>query len=161
MVLLYAPSHRQDNTYHGLCCTSSGALAGTRNISMGPLHEGSIRRPIVPWANALTTELHLAPCDYEFSDEYFLDERDLVSTWNISAPPTPPHPHPAKRFSCFRRLWKYVYVGYGFQILKINLGWWWWWWWWWWFVRFISTTLRHITRSFSPLKLSKVNFLFY
>ena len=26
-VLLYAPSHRQDNTYHGLCCV---ALAGTR-----------------------------------------------------------------------------------------------------------------------------------
>ena len=30
-VLLYAPSHRQDNTYHGLWYTSSGALAGTRN----------------------------------------------------------------------------------------------------------------------------------
>ena len=28
-VLLYAPSHRQDNTYHGLCYTSCGALAGT------------------------------------------------------------------------------------------------------------------------------------
>ena len=25
-------SHRQDNTYHGLCYTSRGALAGTRNI---------------------------------------------------------------------------------------------------------------------------------
>ena len=32
MVLLYAPSHRQDNTYHGLCYTSRGAPAGTRNI---------------------------------------------------------------------------------------------------------------------------------
>ena len=30
-VLLYAPSHRQDSTYHGLCYTSRGALAGTRN----------------------------------------------------------------------------------------------------------------------------------
>ena len=60
-VLLYAPSHRQDSTYHGLCYTSRGALAGTRNKSMGPPHEGSIRRPIAPWANALTTELHLAP----------------------------------------------------------------------------------------------------
>ena len=58
-VLLYAPSHRQDNTYHSLCYTSRGALAGTRNSSMGPPHEGSIRRPIAPWANALTTELHL------------------------------------------------------------------------------------------------------
>ena len=45
---LYAPSHRQDNTYHGLCYTSRGALAGTRNSSMGPAHEGSIRRPIAP-----------------------------------------------------------------------------------------------------------------
>ena len=44
MVLLYAPSHRQDITYHSLC----GALAGTRNSSMGPPHEGSIRRPIAP-----------------------------------------------------------------------------------------------------------------
>ena len=52
-VLLYAPSHRQDNTYHGLCYTSRGALAGTRNRSMGPPYEGSIRRPIAPRANAL------------------------------------------------------------------------------------------------------------
>ena len=35
---------RQDNTYHGLCYTSRGALAGTRNSSMGPPHEGSIAR---------------------------------------------------------------------------------------------------------------------
>ena len=52
-VLLYAPSHRQDNTYHSLCYTSRGALGGMRNSSMGPPHEGSIRRPIAPWANAL------------------------------------------------------------------------------------------------------------
>ena len=32
-VLLYAPFHRQDNTYHGLCYTSHVALAGTRNSS--------------------------------------------------------------------------------------------------------------------------------
>ena len=35
-VLLYAPSHRQDNTYHGLCYTSRGALARRTNSSMGP-----------------------------------------------------------------------------------------------------------------------------
>ena len=29
-------SHRQDSTYHGLCYTSRGALAGTRNSSMDP-----------------------------------------------------------------------------------------------------------------------------
>ena len=67
-VLLYAPSHRQDSTYHSLCYTSRGALAGMRNSSMGSPHEGSIRRPIAPWANALTTELHLAPvCGTSFS----------------------------------------------------------------------------------------------
>ena len=47
-VLLYATSHRQDSTYHGICYTSYGALAGTRHSSMGPPHEGSIRRPIAP-----------------------------------------------------------------------------------------------------------------
>ena len=35
-VLLYASSHRQGITYHCLCYTSRGALAGTRNSSMGP-----------------------------------------------------------------------------------------------------------------------------
>ena len=33
-VLLYAPSHRQDSTYHSLCYTSHGALAGMRNSPM-------------------------------------------------------------------------------------------------------------------------------
>ena len=75
-VLLYAPSHRQDNTYHGLCYTSRGALAGTRNSSMGPLHEGSIRRPIAPWANALTTELHFAPVTNEW-----MNEQKLIVYW--------------------------------------------------------------------------------
>ena len=35
-VILYAPSHRQDSKYHGLCYTSREALAGTRNSSMDP-----------------------------------------------------------------------------------------------------------------------------
>ena len=42
-VLLYAPSHRQDNTYHNLYYTSRGPLAGMRYSSMGPPREGSIR----------------------------------------------------------------------------------------------------------------------
>ena len=45
-VILYAPSHFQDNTYHGLCYTSRAALAGTRNSLMGPLHDRSIQRLI-------------------------------------------------------------------------------------------------------------------
>ena len=60
-VLLYAPSHKPDSTYNGHCYTSRGALVGTRNSSMCPPHERSIRRPIASWANALITELHLAP----------------------------------------------------------------------------------------------------
>ena len=36
MVLLYTSSHRQDNTYHGLCYTSHGTLTGMRNSLMGP-----------------------------------------------------------------------------------------------------------------------------
>ena len=47
-VLLYAPSHRQDNTYHSLCYTSPGALAGTRNSSMGPTHEGLHQTNAIP-----------------------------------------------------------------------------------------------------------------
>ena len=61
-VLLYAPSHIQDNTYHGLCYTSRGALAGTRNSSMGPPHEGSIRRPTAPWANCASIEFEVVTC---------------------------------------------------------------------------------------------------
>ena len=33
-VLLYAPSHRQDSTYHSLCYSSHGALAGMRNTGL-------------------------------------------------------------------------------------------------------------------------------
>ena len=32
-----------------------------REIAQWVYHEGSIRQPIAPWANALTTGLHLAP----------------------------------------------------------------------------------------------------
>ena len=73
-VLLYASSHRQDNTYHSLCYTSRGTLAGTRNSSMGPPHEGSIRRPIAPWANALTTELQV----YKFWWQYIKFQKKLL-----------------------------------------------------------------------------------
>ena len=73
-VLLYAPSHRQDSTYHSFCYTSRGALAGMRNnmlsvslkhflpsflhigyardhqSSPGPTHHSSSsRRRVLPW----------------------------------------------------------------------------------------------------------------
>ena len=41
-LLLYAPSHRQDNTYHSLCYTSRGALAGTRNSSMDGISKAAV-----------------------------------------------------------------------------------------------------------------------
>ena len=52
-VLLYAPSHRQDSTYHGLWYTGRGALAGTRNSSMGP-----------PWRIDPTTHRTMSECSY-------------------------------------------------------------------------------------------------
>ena len=52
-VLLYAPSH-------SLCYTSRGALAGTRNSSMGPPHEGSIRSHRT-MSERSTSELRPAP----------------------------------------------------------------------------------------------------
>ena len=42
-VLLYAPSNREDSTYHGISHTSRGALAGTRNSGM---REG---KPAIPF----------------------------------------------------------------------------------------------------------------
>ena len=52
-VILYAPSHRQDNTYHGLCYTSRGTLAGTRNslaaVETGSWCHGSSDRSLVSY----------------------------------------------------------------------------------------------------------------
>ena len=90
-VLLYAPSHRQDNTYHGLCYTSRGALAGTRSSSMGPPHEGSIRQPTAPWANALPlsyvplpTPWRIDPTTHRTMSERSTSElRPLPTPWRI------------------------------------------------------------------------------
>ena len=43
-VLLYAPSLRQDSRYHGLCYTSRGTLAGTRNIYISGLRATSMAK---------------------------------------------------------------------------------------------------------------------
>ena len=39
---------------------------------MGLPHEGLIQRPIVPWVNALTTELHLTPTFLKSIPPYLL-----------------------------------------------------------------------------------------
>ena len=41
--------------------TASVTPVMERKIAQWVHHEGSIQRPIAPWANALTTELHLTP----------------------------------------------------------------------------------------------------
>ena len=53
-VLLYAPSHRQDNTYHGLCYTSRGALAGTRNITIGIHDTHNEKKPTLINTNSMS-----------------------------------------------------------------------------------------------------------
>ena len=52
-VLLCASSHSQDDTYHGLYYTSRGALAGTRNSSMGSFLQGQRGAVISQQDNAL------------------------------------------------------------------------------------------------------------
>ena len=59
-VLLYAPSHRQDRTYHSLCYTSCGALAGTRTGRYKSTTPSSF--PIAPSSHSLTTNKLLICC---------------------------------------------------------------------------------------------------
>ena len=65
--LLYAPSHRQDSTYHGLCYTSHGALAGTRNSSMGP-----------PW--------RIDPCKTKFDSLQALEHQERYAVHRYRYP---------------------------------------------------------------------------
>ena len=71
-VLLYAPSHRQDSTYHGLCYTSRGALAGTRNSSMDP-----------PWRIDPTTHRTMSECSHHGATSRSAPdkEQDRNVTW--------------------------------------------------------------------------------
>ena len=48
-VILYAPSYRQDSTYHGVCYTSRGALAATRNNNWGR----QLKYNTIQWATLL------------------------------------------------------------------------------------------------------------
>ena len=60
MGLLYTPPHKQDSAYHGLCYTSRGALAGTRNSSMGP-----------PWRINPTTHRIMSEHSYHEATSHF------------------------------------------------------------------------------------------
>ena len=69
-VLLYAPSHRQDSTYHGLCYTSRGALAGTRLSKMNeylttPQHKNDLAIESNVMLNHMANEIMLTGlCQY-------------------------------------------------------------------------------------------------
>ena len=67
-VLLYASSHRQDNTYRGLCYTSRGALAGKRTPFC--IHFGVVRQTDVKWKHCI-------------SDSYLLKNRSMGPPWGI------------------------------------------------------------------------------
>ena len=56
LLFLYASSHSQDNTYHGLCYIRRGALAGMRNSPMGP-----------PWRIDPTTHCTMSERSYQWS----------------------------------------------------------------------------------------------
>ena len=66
-VLLYAPSQRQDSTYHGLWYTSRGALAGTRNSSVGP-----------PWRIDPTTHSTMSERFYHGATSRPLEEEEVL-----------------------------------------------------------------------------------
>ena len=96
-VLLYAPSHRQDNTYHGLCYTSCGALGGMRNSSMGPPHEGStseLRPARFQYRSAFVWVLEVSVnCCFVFDSAYncvalCLIQRTTVTRTTLPAPTT-------------------------------------------------------------------------
>ena len=53
-VLWYTRSHRQDSTYHGICYTSRGTLAGTRNSIIGS----------TPWRIDPTTHRTMSESSY-------------------------------------------------------------------------------------------------
>ena len=111
-VLLYAPSHRQDNTYHGLCYTSRGALAGTRNSSMGRPDEGSIRRPTAPWANVLP--LSYVPLPVSQRVHHFV----LGNLFHCSSHTTAiAHNVLKKNVACITRVWFW----YNFRVSKMDI----------------------------------------
>ena len=68
MVILYPPSQRQDSMYHDLCYTSHGEIA---------------QWPIAPWANTLTTELHLTPCRLRWKWAKFKLHEDFQNFINL------------------------------------------------------------------------------
>ena len=65
-------SHRQDNTYHGLCNTSRGALAGTRSDLVKVIREKTIRDSAMPELDESLLSLWKFLDDYVKYDDIFM-----------------------------------------------------------------------------------------
>ena len=97
-VILYAPSHRQDSTYHGLCYTSRGALAGTRNSS-------EIVTTVISGMPLLTSQGHVTSLlavhngfskrykNYRFRSDCSYSLVPASADDSSPTPPPPPHTH--------------------------------------------------------------------
>ena len=102
-VLLYAPSHRQDSTYHGLCYTSCGALAGTKiaqwvhpmkDRSDDPSHH---ERTLLPRSYIWLLPLNQAACISTFKNQ-----AACISTFKNQAARISTFKNQAARISTFK-----------------------------------------------------------
>ena len=99
-VLLYAPSHRQDSTYHSLCYTSRGALAGMRNSSMGP-------HPPPPWRIDPTTHRTMSKrSTSELRPAPGLGSSPITSLWACLFNYTLSHVYVTRYKKVWSMLWK-------------------------------------------------------
>ena len=65
MVILYAPSHRQDSTYHGLCYTSRGAYRIAHSTAfVTPVEKHCLEREIAQWVHPMKDRSY-DPSHYE------------------------------------------------------------------------------------------------
>ena len=91
-VLLYAPSHRQDNTYHGLCYPSCGTLAGECDRSQWVIRCHRfvltiIRLPIkCAWTSLTHSHAHTRTHAHTHTHVYLSDTymHTYIHTWDVS-----------------------------------------------------------------------------
>ena len=75
-VLLYASSHIQDSIYHGLCYTSRGALAGTRNSSIDPTTHRTMNERSYHRAKSRFPGACMHPCKFK---THYVAVKHLIS----------------------------------------------------------------------------------
>ena len=77
--IIYTPTHRQDSTYHTLHYAKRGALARTRNSSMGPSWKikPTTHRTM---SGRSTTELHLAPSKTNQNNGFYFNQKHIISS---------------------------------------------------------------------------------